>query len=343
MGSHFPISCAWRSIIRTKDTTRNPAELAEKATFLPVSALVPASECFSPDKSTRFGKSGNAPNDFQVVEQGAHDGQLAEDILENLTSVKYTIIEPNPAYREAQNRRFDVGAIQHQVVAEDFSAKTGVFLCNELLDAFPVDRYRVQNGEWHEIRVVLDENGKFADQLAPNPSEIDPGKPAIDLPEGFEAEFCPGFECWLSGVFNLVEKGIFLLIDYGFSDSELFDPARSRGTLRCFRNHEATENPYEHLGETDLTAHVNFTRVMALAESTGFDILGFTDQNRFLTGIAADWLQEIEQENEGKPTASHLVRQFQTLTHPGSMGRNFRVLVLGKNAGSLTLDGLRFG
>ncbi len=49
---------------------------------------------------------------------------------------------------------------------------------------------------------------------------------------------------------------------------------------------------------------------MDCAQENGLETLGFVDQSRFLTGIAADWLREIEETGEPTP----LIRQFQTLT-----------------------------
>jgi SAM-dependent MidA family methyltransferase len=41
--------------------------------------------------------------------------------------------------------------------------------------------------------------------------------------------------------------------------AELYAPHRMRGTLLGYRRHVAAERPYEHVGEQDLTAHVNFS------------------------------------------------------------------------------------
>src|ERR1700751_2731453 len=55
------------------------------------------------------------PEDFVIVEQGAHDGQLARDVLESLqnrvpeffAAVRYRIVEPFPILQEQQSRTLE--------------------------------------------------------------------------------------------------------------------------------------------------------------------------------------------------------------------------------------------
>ncbi len=280
------------------------------------------------------------PGDFCVAEQGAHDGQLAADILEALAEmdvpVSYAIIEPNPAFRAKQAEKLGSQATHHQNVA-DFDAKTGVFLANELLDAFPVDRFRFVGGEWRELRVILDKSGNLAEADFPLKTGLPPNFPKT-APEGFTTEFCPEIEPWVRDLSQIFAAGVALIVDYGLLADEFFEPTRAAGTVRCFREHQSPKSPFEAIGETDLTAQVSFSHVMACARENGLETLGFVDQSRFLTGIAADWLREIEETGEPTP----LIRQFQTLTHPATMGRAFHALVLGKNVPGLEIDGLRF-
>lgn len=79
------------------------------------------------------------PEDFTLIEQGAHDGQLAEDVLSALegSPLRYLIVEPNPKYRESQFQRLGdrVQWVESLAVLKN-GPKHGFFLCNELPDAF---------------------------------------------------------------------------------------------------------------------------------------------------------------------------------------------------------------
>lgn len=268
------------------------------------------------------------PADFAIIEQGAHDGQLAEDILNELPA-RYLIDEPNPNFREAQREK--LGDRAEFWSGEPVEA--GVFLCNELVDAFPVHRVRFEAGAWRELRVFLD-----GDEFSERSDDLDLDPELLSLlpaeaAEGFQTEICPAASRWISQLGRYFERGVFLIIDYGLTAGEFFAPERREGVLRCFREHSATDNPFEAVGQTDITTQVNFSQLEAAAAAAGLDNLGLTDQSRFLTRIAADWLREIELAGgPPSPEQAALLRQFQTLTHPGLMGRVFRALTLGKGA-----------
>ncbi|MEX1009817.1 MAG: SAM-dependent methyltransferase, partial [Chthoniobacterales bacterium] len=83
-----------------------------------------------------------APDDFTLVEQGAHDGQLLADILAAWTGPlpNVIIIEPLPNLRALQQKNLAQWAdrVTHASHESELPPFTGVFFANELLDAFPV-------------------------------------------------------------------------------------------------------------------------------------------------------------------------------------------------------------
>ncbi|MEM1443318.1 MAG: SAM-dependent methyltransferase [Verrucomicrobiota bacterium] len=283
---------------------------------------------------------------FSIVEQGAHDGQLALDILSGLRedgedSVRYRIVDPRPATREWLSRRFEEAGFGEQVkivaTLEEASAEQGIFLCNELLDAFPFHRLRLGESGWEELQVGC-EKGHLC--FTGRPLSEGMQKYAVrigdNLPLGYTTEVCPLAESWLKEAAGLFERGFWWIIDYGHEAPDYFSPHRSDGTFRCYRDHRASEDPFDHLGETDITAHVNFTFLENAAEECGLKWRKLTDQHHFLIGAARDWLLSIEgQTSAGQdPGSAKRLRQFQTLTHPGMMGTQFKVAVLSKGISS---------
>jgi hypothetical protein len=71
-----------------------------------------------------------------------------------------------------------------------------------------------------------------------------------------------------------LKKGFVLTIDYGYPSKELYAPHRKEGTLLCYYRHRASENPYERLGEQDITSHVNFTSLIQKGEEVGLHLTG---------------------------------------------------------------------
>src|SRR5215469_3795732 len=84
--------------------------------------------------------------DFTLIEQGAHDGQFAHDVLDSVrqrvpeffTALRYKIVEPFPFWRDRQ--RQTLKSFRDKVEWPDaISPFAGVHFSNELLDAMPVD------------------------------------------------------------------------------------------------------------------------------------------------------------------------------------------------------------
>ncbi len=276
---------------------------------------------------------------FIIVEQGAHDGRLARDILAGLREIsvsrldefEYRIVEPRAWGRdrlEAELARDPEPQIRIVSSLSEARAPAGVFLCNELLDAFPVDRILFQEGAWKELHVgwnsemqrpewvsrpLRNEWREFAQELGDS------------FPEGYISEICPEIESWMQESAQLFETGLWMIIDYGYERSEYYSPRRNKGTLRCYQAHQAGEDPFAFPGEQDITAHVDFTRVEEVARLCGLNRRNLIDQHHFLIEAARPWLLRMEGRLPDQRTQKRL-RQFQTLTHPSLMGQCFHVM-----------------
>ena|ERR1051326_8561491 len=274
----------------------------------------------------------------QIVEAGAHRGHLAKDVLTWLREhrpdlfhrLQYCIIEPSSVRQQWQSlilAEFKnvqwLSRITHQA-----SHFRGIIFSNELLDSLPVRRlaWNAATKRWNELEVTL-KNGRFVwaaseESAATGKSIVDPELEAV-LPDGFTMELCPEAEqCWRQAA-HALERGKLMTIDYGMTREELIMPERKNGTLRAYYRHHATTDLLGNPGDQDLTAHVNFSALIAAGEASGLKTHVFETQSQFLTKIAARaWKDEArEQWNPSR------ARQFQTLTHPEHLGRSYRVLV----------------
>jgi SAM-dependent MidA family methyltransferase len=280
---------------------------------------------------------------FVVVEQGGHDGQLARDLLAGLRELgsplladfEYRLVEPREALRERLAARFAENPDPRiRVIAsiEEARAASGIFLCNELLDAFPVDLLSFEDGHWHERQVGWDPTAK-SPRFVTRPLRPEWAAFTESLgggfPEGYVTELCPSVDDWMVETAELFERGLWWIIDYGHERADYYLPQRRTGTLRCYREHHATEDPFAHPGGQDLTAHVDFTRVEEAAVRGGLSRNRFTDQHHFLVDSARSWLLSLEGRSPDARTAKRL-RQFQTLTHPSMMGQQFKVMELAR-------------
>jgi SAM-dependent MidA family methyltransferase len=287
----------------------------------------------------------------RIVEAGAHDGKLAVDILKWLQlkrpklfdQIEYGIVEPSARRQEWQKEtlkhfgpnvrwfpRFNDSTIQRF---------NGIIFSNELLDAFPAHRYSwdAKDKKWFEWGLAVEgekfvwaklENSELPSSILNLPSSL-----LAVLPDGYTIETSPAAENWWREAAGVLARGKLLAIDYGFTADEMFSPARTRGTLRAYFQHHATDDILANPGDQDLTANVNFSAIRKAGEDAGLMTEFFGSQTKFLVDILAT----AEKNNSfGEPVASKRseggwsakqTRQFQTLTHPEHLGRAFRVLV----------------
>lgn len=278
------------------------------------------------------------PDSFLLVEQGANDGQLMQDILEWLSehrpecrkAAQIHFIEPLKNARQNQAARCPEATWHADLPGE--LGSHGVFFCNELLDAFPVQRFRNTQDGWVELCVTLADDGESFCWL-----ERPAGRDALKVlasafphapDEGFTTEITPGLQRWMTAASRLFARGLWLITDYGLDAAEYYHSSRAQGTLRGYRRHQLlAEDLLSHPGEIDLTCHVNWTSLLELAPSLGLEVVDFKDQMRFLTNQAVPMLKSITNPD---PRELRWLRQFQTLTHPGQLGAKFQTLQLTK-------------
>lgn len=286
----------------------------------------------------RHWREAGHPVRWRITECGAHDGKLAADILATISSLdpdawgalEYAICEPLPTLAAAQRKTLLpwLGTVRFSSNPEELADDPlpGIVTGNELLDALPFHLVEWRDGCWCELHVALDGHHNFIWQ----PRVIDDPELALALgalagpfPEGYRTEIRPRFREFLKPYARSMVPGggRMIWIDYGFDRADFYHPDRCRGTLRTFSNHRAGEDPLTSPGETDITAHVDFTAVAEAAEALGGKPSPLQSQGTWLTHVGRDWL--LAQEGNPDPKA---LRQFQTLTHPAQLGASFQVL-----------------
>ncbi|MEO7932322.1 MAG: SAM-dependent methyltransferase [Chthoniobacterales bacterium] len=293
---------------------------------------------------TRLG----SPDEFTIVEQAADRGQLASDILETagilfpdfFQALRYWIIEPSPVLANEQKKRLARFGKQRTGWAEEIDALGdgsifGVYFCNELLDAMPVHLVSLIQNEWVENYVDYD-SGNFHFTTAEPSTQILAKyltKLPTALPDQYRTEVNLRAMTWMEDAARALRCGYIMVIDYGYPRRQFYSPERTEGTLTCYRKHERHYNPFEKLGETDITAHVDFTSIAEVALEGEMEVTGFADQNHFLVGVGQSEFSAIEAESLAgqlsEATAQRL-KELQTLTHPESMGSQFKYLTLQK-------------
>ena len=293
------------------------------------------------------------PDIVTVIEMGAGKGLLARDFLKESAKhhgslydrLRYVILDRSPSMRAAQrlnlapwldtpSRVSWLNELQELGTA----SVVGVLLSNELVDAFPVHRIRIEDGQVREIFVDY-QGGRFCERLRP-PSTPDLSaylrRLSLSLPEGYTTEINLAALGWMQEMARVLKRGLVITIDYGHTAQDLYGPDRRRGTLLCYYAQTASEDPYLRVGLQDMTAHVDFTSLATIGEAAGLQVTGFTNQMSFLMGLGVEeWLDTLEPGSAEFQSVVQLLR-------PEGMGRTFKILIQHKGMDQPELDGLRF-
>lgn len=288
-----------------------------------------------------------------IFELGAGTGRLALDLLTELEQLnclpdEYYIFEISPALRAKQQARIHAARpdfLQRIIWLEELPNKlSGIIIANEVLDALPVDCFEIRSGEIRE-RVVREEQGQFtwhthipSPQLQESVTRL---MQQYDLADGYQSEINLEACQYTAKLCDLLTTGMIIFIDYGYGQREYYHPQRTQGTLACFYQHRVHGNPLIHPGLQDITAHVDFTRIIETAADHDCQLAGFTTQAGFLLGNGL--LDYARQEEEGlsEKDAFHMHQAIKTLTMPTEMGDRIKVMAISKNYHPTVLSGFR--
>jgi SAM-dependent MidA family methyltransferase len=288
------------------------------------------------------------PNDFTLLEQGAHDGAFAVDVLRALrqsfgecfVATSYVVLEPFPIWRERQQKhlRDFSGKISWLESIDQQAPFVGVHFSNELFDSLPIHLIvsgGVTNGatDWKEKFITITGNNFAFMNSNVSRSELRLDRLGF-FPTGFETEVSLAAPKLMREIASKLSRGVILTIDYGFVRAAFYSLDRSKGSLQVSAKQKKLSSSFEQIGLADISAHVEWTALAEAALSFGAKPIGFTDQHHFLIGIVSKFFPNVEFDASEK-------RALQTLLHPEMLGRNFQVLALGKDF-SEKLGGFQF-
>ena len=297
-----------------------------------------------------------------VLEIGAGSGKMAASLLPelsrrlpSLSAPQYLILEPSAELQQRQRTYLD-SVLDPDVFAQlawldalpsDFN---GVIVANEVIDAMPVARFHKressQPGESLQ-QLAVDRKRDAESESSPRKPGyfLTPTQPQADLqaaisaledsigvlPAGYTSEINLLVAPWLRSLHRCMNHGVVLLIDYGYPEHEYYLSERVTGTLACFYQHRAHDEPLIYPGLQDITAHVDFTRVARAGCEAGFELLGYGSQAQFLLAndlseMAAAMATTLNREAD----RISLNQSVKTLTLPGEMGERFQVMAFGR-------------
>ncbi len=260
--------------------------------------------------------------DAHLVELGPGRGTLMADILRCCKNapqfherVQVHMVETSPVLRAAQKEALrGHSAAWHESIDTLPKDAPLIIIANEFFDALPIRQAVMTARGWHE-RVVALEGEDFVFGARPLPGVSLPVKP-----EGTILEFSPVRDAVMQGLCARLKAqgGMMLALDYGHAV-----PDAAGDTFQAVRRHQYV-SPLTHVGEADLTSHVDFARLAKIARDAGCMVLGPVTQKTYLENMGIQTrLQALMGVNPGNTALPAGVAR---LTDAQGMGGLFKVI-----------------
>ena len=297
------------------------------------------------------------PQPFTWVEMGAGRGFFVCDFLswssaalpDFAAALEYVVIEPDSRQRERIRDRLSAVGVEKKVRRladlEELQPITGCFFSNELVDAFPVHVVTRAGGRLKEIYVIAegDDLREKYGPLSGTAVAAYVARYAPQLEEGHRMEANLHAPAWMRAVAGKLTRGFVLTIDYGDRANRLYTPERPRGTLLAYRGHTSTEDFFMAPGETDLTAHVNFSALIDAGKAAGLEFAGFTTQERFLLALGEpNQFADVYDPGQTEPERLQARLRLKRLISPDTMGSIFKALLQQRGVPGAELSGWKF-
>ncbi|MHA6641715.1 class I SAM-dependent methyltransferase [Mesorhizobium sp. A623] len=278
-------------------------------------------------------QAAGRPMPVTVAEIGPGRGTLMKDMLRTLSrldvgfveAASFAMIETSPRLAKIQQKTLAGAAARPDwyETVESLPETPLLIVGNELFDAVPIRQFvRTQKG-WRERMIGLDDEEKlafFAGAASLDPSLLPDG--AADASQGAIVELAPARSALMTTITQRIEGngGAGLFIDYGYLTPGIGDTLQA---LRRHRHEDVLASP----GEADLTSHVDFAALAAIARTHQLDA-HLTTQGAFLLGMG---LLERAGRLGAKADAAgreKLAQEVERLAGPQAMGELFKVLAI---------------
>ena len=303
----------------------------------------------SPEISTLFGQTlakqiaevfdNSAINN--VFELGAGTGKLAVDILTELSALNnlpdvYYILDISGEMQQRQQQLLAekcpsliIKVKWINAWPEDLKA---VVVANEVLDAMPVERFlHFEDNVLRQFVSLKDNKLVFKFKNADDVFSTQVLSKLKHKAQPYLSEMNPHYLGWFSALFDALNSGVLLFIDYGYPQKEYYLEERQQGTLVCFYRHHAHDDVLLNPGLQDITAFVDFTAVVESATEAGLDFEGFVAQGDFLLSNGITNVLKNQNAKLDDVQTLNYAKQLKQLTLPGEMGERFKVIGFSKN------------
>lgn len=278
------------------------------------------------------------PSRFLIVELGAGNGTLACDILGYLEraaplfykSLIYVAVDCTPSPFDSGDSHPNLEYLRSYGLP--LRGGTGCVISNEVIDAYPVHRFKVEDGRLTESYVQINAEGKFIENFDEPSTDLILKRLhdlKIPLRDGLNGEINLYIDDWASTVSSCLDSGVVITIDYG----DLAEPLYRRpwGTLQTYYLHTNDGSPFMMVGRQDITAHADFTSLINRGALHDLKYEGLIDQGQFLRNLGWEkFFTDVSQKGLGHRELLSNQIGMRHLVEPMYLG-DLKVLVQSRN------------
>ena len=279
----------------------------------------------------------NKPKKIKLIELGPGKGTLMSDLLratKNIVgfhdAIEICLVEINTSLIEEQKKNIKYHNIEwfssYDEIPQDCIS---IIIANEFFDALPIEQYIKRKDVWYINMVNIKQEMEYlCVTKQPVISDVKEFLAAKyqHVQEGGIVEINDESSILIKKISLNLQKngGIMLLIDYGY----LEHPSRTFiSTLQSLKNHKF--NPlFNNIGSADITAHVNFSTLLEIAEFYGAKAYGPISQRSFLQNMHIDLRKDMLIATASAEQQEDILSGYNRLINTEQMGELFKVLAI---------------
>lgn len=289
------------------------------------------------------------PAPFALLELGPGRGTLMADILRVakgapgfLDAAQIHLVEMSPLLQDKQKQALRGYGVQWHTHLDDVPEEGPVLIIgNEFLDALPVEQLKRTENGWQKRVIQASQNGSL--ELSWGDAEqalisLLPAKTQSN--EVYEVS--PARHNFALKCAGMIRKctGAALFLDYGYIRRHHGD------TVQAVRAHKFVD-VLDKVGESDLTAHIDFETLRTLVEEQDMRVPPVVTQRAFLRTLGIDHRAQMLKNAALKQFPHHVARQkisqidaaLDRLTAPDQMGDLFKVFCFYSHANQMSPAG----
>lgn len=282
----------------------------------------------------------HCPESFYLIELGPGRGLMMQDILRATrhiesfhSSVRIALVETSSRLRSVQQENLQP---YHSIPIEWYDNVSAVpdaasiIVANEFFDALPIKQYIKEKEGYKERFVGLDSHDQLCvvtgKHTANHPLFTHAPYPQLD--SGSIVEISSASLDVIDALASRIatHRGAALVIDYGYTHHP--DRSKTNETLQAIRSHHYC-SVLEHIGQADITAHVNFSQLKEHAMRHSIHTTDIITQSAFLHLMGIEIrVEKLLQSAQTDQEKESLLLALHRLTDAAQMGELFKTFAI---------------